>query len=182
MQFSYRYERADFVHGCIALMRPPLARRILLQAAWTALVLGLVHWADPGRPRGTALGLLFSGGLNGWIYAAFLGCAVAFWFSTELFGWLICAPIFSRNALARKDVNLVLSQEGLWGGTRDVNVNVSWAAVQRIVETRHMIVFVLSGREGVMLPKRALPGHVTVAELWAEIERLAGRGVKVVRR
>lgn len=182
MQFSYRYTRSDFVHGCIALMRPPPGRRVLLQAGWVALILALVHWADPGEPRGTALRLLLSGELSWTFYAFFLVCAVAFWFSADLFGWLVCAPIFSRNALAHKDVRLILNQEGLLGGTEDVNVKVSWAAVQRIVETRDMIVFGLSGREGVMLPKRAVPGHVTEAELWAEIERLTGRGVKVVQR
>lgn len=170
MRFTYRYERRDFVQACIVIMRNSVRRRLLWMILWLALVAFIVAWGAGDRAA-LALKLLATGKLPWDIYAMLFGILALIWFHAQVVGWLICAPIFKRNALANQIVVLELDEQGLHGGTDDVSTRIAWSAIKRVVETPSALVFVLSAREGMTLPRRAVPSEQDYAEVLELVRR-----------
>lgn len=156
MRFTYRYERVDFVRACIALARPTLARRVAWCLIWVACMVGVMVWSLAPHQRMPALHLLITGQFPWQGYAILAACLLLIWFRAEVLGWLFCAPAYGRSALAGQDVALELDDMGLWAGNADVNTRISWAGVKRIIATPRLLLFVVSRREGVLLPRRAI--------------------------
>ncbi|WP_186332128.1 YcxB family protein [Bordetella genomosp. 13] len=167
MRFTYRYERVDFVRACIALARPSMPRRLAWCVAWLVCMVGFMMWTLEPHQRLPGLRLLATGGFPWSGYAILVGCLLLIWFRAEVLGWLFCAPAYGRTALAGQDVAVELGQDGIWAGNDNVNTRVAWAGVQRIVETPALLLFVISRREGILLPRRAIPSEAARQEALA---------------
>lgn len=167
MRFTYRYERADFVRACIALARPSMPRRLAWCMIWLVCMVGFMMWDLEPHQRMPALHLLATGQFPWQGYATLGACLLLIWFRAEIFGWLFCAPAYGRSALAGQDVALELDDVGIWAGNDKVNSRVSWSGVMRIVDTPRLVLFVVSKREGVLLPRRAIASDTRHQEVLA---------------
>lgn len=167
MRFTYRYERGDFVRACIALARPSPPRRLAWCVIWLVCMVGFMMWDLEPHQRMPALHLLATGQFPWQGYAILVTCLLLLWFRAEVFGWLFCAPVYGRSALAGQDVALELDDAGLWAGNDQVNSRVSWSSVKRIIETPKLVLFVVSKREGVLLPRRAIASDTRYQEMLA---------------
>ncbi len=156
-EFHYRYTRRDFVQACIVLMRKPAWRNVLDIAIWLAIVIvgqGVIS-GDPAR-IGRAAVLIFGGHMPLFVYMILAGMFVVLWFRHILYGWLICAPVFGKQAHANRDVFLRVDEVGIVGGTDDFHTQIQWEAIKRVVATPDTVVLAASKREGVVLPRRAV--------------------------
>lgn len=160
MTLSYRYLRSDFVAMSLALSRPSLAKRLLVVGGYyaflVAIAYALIWWHGP---KGlTPLNLVPELPLWAWIFVI---VASALLLAPH---WLLTSPmaamIFSSNAVANQQLEFTLNERGISTRVIDLEITsqIGWAAVQRLIETRHGLFLTISRREALVLPRRSFDG------------------------
>ena len=153
---SYRMERGDHVAMTEALSRrSPL--RVALECVLYLAALALLALAIAGSPERwvATMAQAFSLPLAVVTVPLVLAGPVILARRAQIAG-LVAAALYSRHAMADRDVTVHLTAEGIEGGATDPHSRFGWAAVTRLVETPRHLFIQVSRREALIVPRRAV--------------------------
>lgn len=154
---GYRMQRGDYVALTGVLTRRRPERVVAELCLYFGLLLAIVAIAagSPGRVLPTLDALVRSRDFPVGLAVVLLGPAlllVAPWITR-----LVAAAIYRRHAMAGREVDLHLTADGIEGGATDLYARIGWAAVTRLVETPRHLFILISRREALIIPRRAVP-------------------------
>jgi hypothetical protein len=172
---SYRMERSDFV----ALSKVMTRQRPGYVALELVLYFGalLAIAALAGGPQNTldTLGRFAASPLFLAYLPLILLGPILLLLTPQITG-LIAAMLYSRNAMADREVTLHLTAEGIEGGATDLYSRVGWGAVLKLVETPTHLFLQISRREALFIPRRAVPNEDQYNNLKGFVRARTGLG------
>ncbi|HHY50701.1 MAG TPA: YcxB family protein, partial [Alphaproteobacteria bacterium] len=89
---------------------------------------------------------------------------------------LVAAALYRGSALADREVSLHLTADGIEGGATDLYARIGWAAVTRLVETSRHLFILISRREALIIPRRAVPNEDHYSTIRGFIRARTGLG------
>lgn len=156
---SFRMERADFVALSTALARQD-PRSTFIKIAVYLLALLAIAWFEAGSVDALLAALANNFSFPSVLFYApvVFGPPLLLLMTPQLAG-LVAAASYRRNAIADRDVTLHLTAEGIEGGATDLYSRVGWAGVRRLIETPSHLFVLISRREALLIPRRAVPNE-----------------------
>lgn len=155
---SFRMERDDFVALSTTLARQ-YPRPTLIKIAVYLLALFAIAWLEAGGSTDELLAALAAN--FAFPNVLFYGLVVAgpplLLLMTPQLAGLIAAAGYRRNAIADRDVTLHVTAEGIEGGAAGLYSRIGWAGVSRLIETPSHLFVLISRREALLIPRRAVP-------------------------
>lgn len=155
---SFRMERDDFVALSKVMTRQKPAHVILELTLYFGTLLGIAALVGGPQNLLDTLSRLITAPLFV-LYLPLILLGPALLLLTPQITGLIAALLYSRNAMADRDVVMHLTAEGIESGATDLYSSVGWGAVIRLVETRTHLFMLISRREALFVPRRAVPNE-----------------------
>jgi hypothetical protein len=172
---TYRFERRDFVAMTRALTRKPWTWGLAAVALWLVLVLVLVLLLLSGRFEFLEHGIrvVVIDYLPLWVIGA----------AALLFGARLSAAMVFRNiAYANQEIELLVRPSGIESRTKDIQAEIAWTAVKKIIETSTHLILAISKREALIIPRRAFASDDDYQAARGFIVRHVGPQIPLVRQ
>lgn len=165
LHLSYHMQRSDYVALTRALVGRSFWRPLLILAGFYATVFCFVMAAvgDAGTPL-DVLTVIGTGQAPLWFYPILLIGPVLAFLRPYYLG-LIAARLYRRNALADKHLRFTFKSDAIECDTAEIQSRFLWSAVKAIIETPAHAFLMLSRREALIVPRRALPTPEDFEEL-----------------
>lgn len=157
---SFRMERRDFVALSTALARPNLRSTPIKIGAYLLALLAIA-WFEAGGSVDALLTALAANAAfpNVLLYGPIVFGPPLLLLMTPQLAGLVAAAGYRRNAIADREVTLHVTAEGIEGGATGLYSRIGWASVSRLIETPSHLFVLISRREALLIPRRAVPNE-----------------------